>query len=436
MSKSWRKYHLYLFGSSPWGLARLEFYRLSTVSDSIGTSAHRRICTIPERVIRLAEFWNVRGLGEASSSNSWGAGGPSPPGGTEGLVLGAEGGHVWLAVPEGEGADWLRTISRLAFKGKGFQEQRMMDVERECGDMENSLYSSIKKDSDYDVCIQLTSAAKRCGLNGHMTLKVAEQGLEVHPLDGSIGGQTYTWPYHLLRRFGRDINSFSFEAGRRCSSGPGTFTLLTSQGPDIFDIVSATVSRYKATCEKDSSPSSPLEHPVTLDSSTLSKHHNLHERVESGPEALSTSYSKSGIYSEPADVVMTSGDFERDGDERDIHYAYSHPISILSKPNDTLVELEKDSEMKTDKGIVTGCLPVPLSSLMSIPARLPRKLPRIGTTEQARIEPGVEWVADEHFGRKNDVPSCTPSKPQTSSDEYAVVNKKNKMKHRSSISRV
>lgn len=39
---------------------------------------------------------------------------------------------------------------------------------------------------------------------------------------------------------------FSFEAGRRCPSGPGTFTFQTAQGNDIFQAVETAIHQQKA----------------------------------------------------------------------------------------------------------------------------------------------------------------------------------------------
>lgn len=39
---------------------------------------------------------------------------------------------------------------------------------------------------------------------------------------------------------------FSFEAGRRCPSGPGTFTFQTAQGNDIFQAVETAIQQQKA----------------------------------------------------------------------------------------------------------------------------------------------------------------------------------------------
>ncbi|XP_075857029.1 docking protein 1 isoform X2 [Microcebus murinus] len=47
------------------------------------------------------------------------------------------------------------------------------------------------------------------------------------------------------QRFGTKV-MFSFEAGRRCPSGPGTFTFQTAQGNDIFQAVETAIHRQKA----------------------------------------------------------------------------------------------------------------------------------------------------------------------------------------------
>lgn len=44
---------------------------------------------------------------------------------------------------------------------------------------------------------------------------------------------------------------FSFEAGRRCSSGPGNFTFETKQGNEIFRLVEASIREQKAQVEEN-----------------------------------------------------------------------------------------------------------------------------------------------------------------------------------------
>lgn len=52
---------------------------------------------------------------------------------------------------------------------------------------------------------------------------------------------------------------FSFEAGRRCESGPGNFTFETRQGNEIFQVVEAAIQAQKAQAEENRQSSSSLD---------------------------------------------------------------------------------------------------------------------------------------------------------------------------------
>ncbi|XP_019064107.1 docking protein 1 isoform X3 [Fukomys damarensis] len=52
------------------------------------------------------------------------------------------------------------------------------------------------------------------------------------------------WRTHCTAQRGKVM--FSFEAGRRCPSGPGTFTFQTVQGNDIFQAVETAIQQQKA----------------------------------------------------------------------------------------------------------------------------------------------------------------------------------------------
>ncbi|XP_036080695.1 docking protein 1 isoform X2 [Rousettus aegyptiacus] len=114
--------------------------------------------------------------------------------------------------------------------------------------LENSLYSPTWEGSQFWVTVQRTEAAERCGLNGSYVLRVEAERLTLLTMgaQNQILEPLLSWPYPLLRRYGRDKVMFSFEAGRRCPSGPGTFTFQTTQGNDIFQAVETAIHLQKA----------------------------------------------------------------------------------------------------------------------------------------------------------------------------------------------
>ncbi|XP_004398799.1 PREDICTED: docking protein 1 isoform X3 [Odobenus rosmarus divergens] len=124
--------------------------------------------------------------------------------------------------------------------------------------LENSLYSPTWEGSQFWVTVQRTEAAERCGLHGSYVLRVEAERLTLL----TVGAQSQIlepllfWPYTLLRRYGRDKVMFSFEAGRRCPSGPGTFTFQTAQGNDIFQAVETAIHRQKVQGKDGQGPDS------------------------------------------------------------------------------------------------------------------------------------------------------------------------------------
>ncbi|XP_072243244.1 docking protein 2 isoform X2 [Leuresthes tenuis] len=147
--------------------------------------------------------------------------------------------------------DWTHKLCEVAFpmswmdhgvkrgslqRGSRVEEDEMME--------QNSLYSGRETVSvhDFRVCVRRTDASDRCRLKGDGVLRTDIDAL--HLLD-KAGDILYTWPYRYLRRFGRDKSTFSFEAGRRCDSGEGSFEFDTKQGNFLFQAVEAAINLQK-----------------------------------------------------------------------------------------------------------------------------------------------------------------------------------------------
>ncbi|KAK5933160.1 hypothetical protein CgunFtcFv8_004809 [Champsocephalus gunnari] len=139
--------------------------------------------------------------------------------------------------------DWTHKLCEIAFPmswPEGVQRgslQRGSRVEEEVME-DNSLYSGRHTVRDFRVCVRRTEASDRCRLRADGFLRADEDALLL--LDKS-GALLYSWPYRYLRRFGRDKASFSFEAGRRCASGEGSFEFDTREGNFLFQAVEAAI---------------------------------------------------------------------------------------------------------------------------------------------------------------------------------------------------
>lgn len=74
--------------------------------------------------------------------------------------------------------------------------------------------------------------SRRCQLKGRYIFGVKDSSLCL--CDITSNHVLYEWPYVYIRRFGKKRKAFYFEAGRRCTSGEGVFTLETDQYIQIF----------------------------------------------------------------------------------------------------------------------------------------------------------------------------------------------------------
>uniref|UniRef100_A0A672H172 IRS-type PTB domain-containing protein n=1 Tax=Salarias fasciatus TaxID=181472 RepID=A0A672H172_SALFA len=92
---------------------------------------------------------------------------------------------------------------------------------------------------DFRVCVRRTEASDRCGLRGDLILRADRDVLQLLDQDRHV---LLSWEYTHLRRFGRDRSSFSFEAGRRCVSGEGSFEFQTRRGNQLFQAVDAAIN--------------------------------------------------------------------------------------------------------------------------------------------------------------------------------------------------
>ncbi|XP_069773551.1 docking protein 2-like isoform X2 [Narcine bancroftii] len=163
----------------------------------------------------------------------------------------------------------------LLSKGDGSQWSNKM-MNNSLTMEENELYSTHKAVKEFLVTVRKTEAADRCHLLGTFMLGVEEDGLELRDLKS--GEVLHNWPYRFLRRFGRDKATFSFEAGRRCASGEGSFEFDTRQANMIFQIIESAIKIVRQSFKEEKKLPSDVEN----ESSARSFPAAAHKSVEVG----------------------------------------------------------------------------------------------------------------------------------------------------------
>uniref|UniRef100_A0A1A8QYW7 Docking protein 1b n=1 Tax=Nothobranchius pienaari TaxID=704102 RepID=A0A1A8QYW7_9TELE len=242
--KKWKKNWFVLYPASQNGIARLEFFDSpSGSSGSIGGSggsSNEKTRKLDKKIIRLSECISILpALTETCPKENMAAF----------CVETNDKMHVFAA-EKTMAKDWMDTMCDIAFQG-GSRSSNVSDCNGGPPDLqmsENLIYYSREEVNEFWVTIQRTEASERCGLTGSYWLKAESDVLILK--EPKTKRNIMVWPYKLLRRYGRDRLMFSFEAGRRCDSGPGSFTFETKQGNEIFTLVDQAIQSQKALSEE------------------------------------------------------------------------------------------------------------------------------------------------------------------------------------------
>lgn len=118
---------------------------------------------------------------------------------------------------------WTNALQSVAFRD---DTSRVTIVE------DNDLYCS-SGEGVFSVKLSASDASQRCGLEPiNYTLVLTSTAIQLRSSTDNI--LLYTWPYCLIRRYGHKEGKFTFEAGRKCATGEGTFLLEHCNQQEIF----------------------------------------------------------------------------------------------------------------------------------------------------------------------------------------------------------
>lgn len=132
--------------------------------------------------------------------------------------------HEFATVTQDHLKEWLTALQSVAFRD---DVSKLTSMEED-----NDLYC-YSGEGVYNVRLHASEASVRCNLEPkNYILILTDSALELHSSEDNV--LLYTWPYRFVRRYGYKEGKFTFEAGRKCESGEGTFHLEHSNQQEIF----------------------------------------------------------------------------------------------------------------------------------------------------------------------------------------------------------
>ncbi|XP_061586139.1 docking protein 2 [Cololabis saira] len=234
--KKWKRVWCVLYRESSCSISRLEFFECKDGGNMNEKTLRKQ--QENKKVIRLADCIRVTEVEMDGCPKETGS-----------FLVETTEKIYMFAADRSQLDDWTHKLCEIAFPmkwleptGKRGSLQRTSKVEDDEGMEDNSLYSGRKTVHDFRVCVRRTDASERCRLKGDGILRANMDGLHLMEKTGEV---LFAWPYRYLRRFGRDKTTFSFEAGRRCDSGEGSFEFDTKQGNLLFQAVEGAISLQK-----------------------------------------------------------------------------------------------------------------------------------------------------------------------------------------------
>ncbi|KAG8194420.1 hypothetical protein JTE90_011030 [Oedothorax gibbosus] len=236
LRKTWTKKYCALYSASNHGIQRIELFETEEAFTKLS----------PSKIVPLTDCWKVTPLPQKNQPNVF-------------EVRTKTSTYQYSTDTFQEMSEWLVAFQTAAFnksQGKALSTSVLTTDEKQ---EENMLYCSMDEPEVYAVKAVATEAVLRNNLQGDYKLIITTVNfsLSEENSQGRLGKVILTWPYRHIRRYGCSPETFSFEAGRKCSSGEGLFTFATADGSKIFQSIDGHVSALKST-QEGAVPNSPV----------------------------------------------------------------------------------------------------------------------------------------------------------------------------------
>lgn len=140
---------------------------------------------------------------------------------------------------------WTRNLQSVAFNDKISSSNSIVEY--------NELYCSSIYEGKFKVTLATTDATIKNNLDPKsyiLQLTSTEMQLRSYEEDGLVFAK---WPYRYIRKYGYKDRKFTFEAGRKCTTGEGVFKIDYEEPREIFKCMAAKMKSMKELLNGDNS---------------------------------------------------------------------------------------------------------------------------------------------------------------------------------------
>ncbi|XP_065071169.1 uncharacterized protein LOC135695889 [Rhopilema esculentum] len=141
------------------------------------------------------------------------------------------------------------TIPRNAISSMSGEISSLVSFESGFDDAASVVSSVTEAIHRFYVTVRPTIASQEAGMTGHYMLQITPTMLTL--LETGTDNLIAEWQIQHLRRYGRGRTKFSFEAGDKCQTGIGVYTFSTMEGDQIFHLVHMYAERLSSLQRKD-----------------------------------------------------------------------------------------------------------------------------------------------------------------------------------------